>query len=152
MKKNRLLTVLVMTVMCFSCTKDDISENNPEMDAIATNLKSTNSHEFEVGLSEDGVTYEDTICINPSEGYSLKLLNSNFTGYLEVRAKNPGTNNQWVVEKWFKVTNGYVNFPDGQFINFTHGYYYAQFRIWIHDGSNLPWSNMTNVIIHPWLC
>jgi len=173
MKINQIILGLFICLTIFSCStedtietdtsnvetnsadfigyKYDISKQHAKNDLVQ--LRSIPSDfQLEVALSRDGSNYEDTICLRPNMGYSIRLLNSNFTGFLEVRAKNPYTNNEWRTQKWYWVENGFAQFPDELLEGLGSGYYYAQFRFWIPNGSNLPWSNLTTVIIHPWLC
>lgn len=107
---------------------------------------------FDVGVATHPIfdTFDDEVCLPPNTGYYFKLLNSSYTGFLEVRAKTPYTNGQWQVSKWFWVENGELIATDEDMEGLSYGNYYAQFRIWTSHPNNLEWSNIIKVEIrHP---
>lgn len=86
-----------------------------------------------------------------NQGYRLKLMNSDYTGYLEALVGGKSV-------KWLKAENGIVDVPNSVVKNLPIGSYVAKFRIWAPDelypnetkyadpkGENIPWSNSLRV-------
>ena len=114
-----------------------------------------------VSVSKNNANFSTSICIAPGAQYHLKLNNSDFTGYLEVMARNPYNPNHWKVSKWLWVENGKVS--TGPLNGLLQGEYEARFRIWAPNeldptdpntkdewgliNANIPWSNTVTVNI-----
>jgi len=123
---------------------------------------------LDVKVSSDNINFSKNICIGTNSSYHLRIFGSDFddfSGYLEVKAKNPYTNGNSVITKWLWVENGKITLDD-ELGGLIAGRYEARFRIWtpgkegdpllyaketLNSDLSTPWSDNVIVNINP-LC
>jgi hypothetical protein len=125
-----------------SLTPTNLPDDKPAVPTQGSTLVPTQVEQLslQVEVSADGQR-GNQITIGQNEGYSLHILNQNYTGYLEA------LNQDGEVFKWYRAVNGIVEVPAEDLSGLPPNSYRARFRPW-QEGSNFwIWSNEVTVNI-----